>query len=95
MIFDLFIMAPVVLFLLWLYWYSTPNPWPRSQVRVDWLIVGFGLLGSFAVLAGLHAYLDSSVQGLSRNVIAVASSYLFFIFVLGAGWIRRFRKSAA
>jgi quinol-cytochrome oxidoreductase complex cytochrome b subunit len=87
---DNLIMAPVWLFLLWLYWYSTPTQWPRLALFVDWAIAAIAVLGSLLILAWLHHSLDPSVEGLSRNVIAVVSAYLYLIFVLGAGWIRRF-----
>jgi hypothetical protein len=87
---DNFILMPVWLFLLWLYWYSTPVGWPRRQLVVDWVIAAAAVTGSLAILAWLHHNLDPSVEGLSRNVIAVVSAYLYLIFAFGAGWVRRF-----
>lgn len=87
---DNLILAPVWLFLLWLYWYSTPTDWSRRQLLIDWNIAALGVVGCLAILAWLHHSLDPDIQGLSRNVIAVVSAYLYFIAVLGAGWIRRF-----
>jgi hypothetical protein len=87
---DNLILLPVWLFLLWLYWYSTPAAWPGRQLLVDWLIAAVAVLGSLFILAWLHLNLDPGVEGLSRNVIAVVSAYLYLIFALGAGWIRRF-----
>lgn len=87
---DNLILAPVWIFLLWLYWYSTPPDWPGFQLLMDWLIAAVAVIGSLLILAWLHHSLDPSIEGLSRNVIAVVSAYLYLVFVLGAGWVRRF-----
>jgi len=87
---DNLILLPVWLFLLWLYWYSTPADWSRRQWVIDWLIAATAVVGSLAILAWLHFNLGPEVEGLSRNIIAVVSAYLFLIAILGLGWIRRF-----
>ena len=90
MIYDFFILTPVLAFLLWLFWYSAPAERCKRQGVIDSVIAAIGLGGSLLVLYAVHAGLDASVEGLNRNVIAVASSYLFLVAVLGVGWIRRF-----
>ena len=92
--FDLFIMAPVAAFLVWLYRYSAPADRSRTQRRVDLLIVVLALLGAVALLVYLHGSLDASFQGLARNIVAVVSAYLFMIAVFGFGWGLRHRFRA-
>jgi hypothetical protein len=84
---DFFIIAPVSLFLLWLFWYSAPAGRSRGQRWLDVLIGVAALIGAVGILIGVHATLD--IEGPDRNVIAVAGAYVFLVAMLGFGWLRR------
>ena len=91
MIFDLLILLPVMIFLLWLYWYSTPAEQGAGARFVDRLPALLATLGALAALPIQHAELGPHVVGLARNVIAVATAYLLMLAFLGLGWGLRFR----
>lgn len=81
---DYFILAPVLVFLLWLYWYSRPA---TGLSRLDRLILILVPVLASATLWILHIGLD--VEGMALNVIAVAAAYLLACGILGAGWMAR------
>ncbi len=84
---DFFIIAPVSLFLIWLFWYTAPSGRSRRQGHVDVVVVLVALTGVVGVLAGLHAILP--IEGADRHLLAVAGSYVFLVLMLGLGWLRR------
>lgn len=92
MVFDALILLPVVVFLLWLYGYSRPIESGFRERALDRLIALLAVLGCALMLVVLHLSMPASVEGLSRNIIAVVSSYLYLIGVLGLGWIFRFKR---
>ncbi len=87
---DFFIIAPVSLFLLWLFWYTAPAGRSRRQGRIDVIVALFAVVGAVAILTGLHAVLP--IEGEDRRLLAVAGTYVFVVVVLGLGWLRRFRS---
>ncbi|QKK02810.1 MAG: hypothetical protein HND55_09225 [Pseudomonadota bacterium] len=91
MVIDLLILAPVVIFLLWLYGYSAPSGRPTRDRWLDRATAAAAVVGGVGTLLGLHALLD--VDGLARNVIAVAAAYLVFLTLLSLGWLRRWYAS--
>lgn len=85
---DFFIIAPVSLFLLWLFWYTAPAGRSRWQGRIDVMVATIALGGAVGVLVGLHAVLP--IEGADRHLLAVAGTYLFLVLALGLGWLRRY-----
>ncbi len=85
---DFIILTPVLVFLLWLYWFSRPA---ARLGPVDRLVLGLTPLLVTGTLWAVHASLD--VEGMGLNVIAVAAGYLVGCMLLGAGW--GFRVKAA
>lgn len=86
---DLLITAPVVVFLLWLYWYATRNARAKRQRTIDRLTLAATPLVAAAVIVGCHYGID--LDGAGLNVIAVASGYLSALAVLAVGWWARGR----
>lgn len=84
---DLLISAPVTLFLLWLYWYSAPDPAPRWSRLADRAVLLISPLAVVLIIVLGHAYVDFAGMGL--NVMLVASAYMTLIFLLGLGWLQR------
>jgi len=89
---DLLILAPVVLFLLWLYDYSAPRDRLTRDRWLDRAVALVAVLVGGGTLFALHSLLE--VEGLARNVIAVAAAYLTFLALLAVGWLRRWRVAA-
>ncbi len=92
MIFDFLILLPVTVFLLWLFWYSAPTGQSARARLADFVVGLLAFGGALFVLAWLHATL--SIEGMDKNILAVASSYLTLLAVLGVGWgLRRSRRN--
>lgn len=91
MLIDVLILLPVTAFLVWLYVYSAPAGLRGGRWLADRLPAGLSLLAEVATLVGLHWTLD--LDGLSRNVIAVASAYLVLLTGLAIGWFLRWRRA--
>lgn len=91
---DLFVCAPVTLFMLWLYGYSAPKQRPGWLRKLDsvWMILAIALVVGILVIG--HSVSD--FEGMGLNVMLVAAAYLSLIGVLGIGWMIRHqaRKSA-
>ncbi|MGY6587186.1 MAG: hypothetical protein ACXIUB_02755 [Wenzhouxiangella sp.] len=85
------IFVPLSLFMVWLFWFSTPVEWPGKQRLIDWGIAALAVVGAQIILFWLHAAL-SAWEGPDRSIMALASAYLFLIAVFGLGWWRRFRR---
>lgn len=91
MLIDALILLPVVAFLVWLYAYSGPRGLRGRAWWSDRLPAVLALLACAGVLVWLHRTLD--VEGLTRNVIAVASAYLVLLAGLGIAWLLRWKRS--
>lgn len=90
---DVFILSPVVLFLLWLFWYSAPRGRPDG---LKWLDIGLAAMActvALAVFSGLHAWLD--IEGMDKSIIVVAASYLTFVGMMGLSWLVRWQVHAS
>lgn len=87
---DLLITAPVVVFLLWLYAYSTPAERSAGVRTMDRVLMVLTPVVAAGLIAGIHAALD--LDGMGRNVIAVATAYLAALALLGLGWGVRFLR---
>ncbi|MEM7055120.1 MAG: hypothetical protein AAF446_11350 [Pseudomonadota bacterium] len=85
---DLFVSAPVTLFMLWLYRYSTPTARPAWLRSVDGLLLVLAPLSVIAIIAIGHSVVDFAGMGL--NVMLVAAAYLTLIGLLGFGWMLRY-----
>ncbi|MGK7295270.1 MAG: hypothetical protein ACNS61_05465 [Candidatus Wenzhouxiangella sp. M2_3B_020] len=85
---DLFVSAPVTLFLLWLYWYSRPAAAPRWSRLVDAVVLVASPAVVVAIIVVGHATIEWAGMGL--NVMLVASAYISLIVLLGIGWLQRF-----
>ncbi|MGK7294255.1 MAG: hypothetical protein ACNS61_00330, partial [Candidatus Wenzhouxiangella sp. M2_3B_020] len=84
---DLFVSAPVTLFLLWLYWYSRPATAPRWSRLVDAVVLVVSPAVVVAIIVVGHATIEWAGMGL--NVMLVASAYISLIVLLGIGWLQR------
>ena len=81
---DLLITAPVVVFLLWLYAYSAPTERSAGVRVLDRVLMVLTPVVAAGLIVGIHAWLD--LDGMGRNVIAVATAYLVALALLGLGW---------
>ncbi len=88
---DSLIFVPLSLFMVWLFWFSTPADWPRNQRLIDWVIAGIAFVGAQLILFGVHNAL-SAWEGPDRSIMALAGAYLFLLATFGLGWLRRFRR---
>lgn len=88
---DSLIFIPLSLFMVWLFWFSTPAGWAKAQRLIDWLVAAVAVLGAQLILFWLHSLL-SAWEGPDRSIMALASAYLFLVAVFGLGWWRRFRR---
>lgn len=86
---DLFVCAPVTLFMLWLYGYSAPKQRPAWLRNLDrfWMVLAAVLVVGILVIG--HSISD--FEGMGLNVMLVAAAYLSLIGVLGLGWMIRYR----
>lgn len=87
---DLFVSAPVTLFLVWLYRYSTPSTRPGWLRVLDAAVLMSAPLALVAIIAGGHAWIDYPGTGL--NVMLVAAAYVVVLALLGLGWALRFAR---
>ena len=85
---DLFVCAPITLFMLWLYVYSTPAQRPDWLRRLDRGLLLLAPLSVIAILVIGHSTVD--FEGMGLNVMLVAAAYLTMIALLGLGWMLRF-----
>lgn len=90
---DLFISAPITLFLLWLYWYSAPSGAPRWQQWTDAALLLLAALAVVMIIVLGHLLLD--YPGMGLNVMLVATAYMVLITLLGAGWLVRLMRARA
>jgi hypothetical protein len=86
-IIDFLVLTPVVLFLLWLFWYSAPAGRPRCLKLVDVGLAVFACVIALSVFLALHAWLNT--DGMDKSMIVVAVSYLTFVAAMGASWLVR------
>ena len=88
---DLFVSAPVTLFMLWLYRYSTPAVRPRWLRVLDQVMLWLAPISVVMILAIGHAVVD--FEGMGLNVMLVAAAYLTMIGLFGLGWLVRYLSS--
>ena len=88
---DLLISAPVVAFLLWLYARSAPESRPAPVRSIDRALMLLAPLAGIGIIVGIHASME--LEGMGRNVIAVATAYLAVLALLGIGWSVRFLRA--
>ncbi|NKI34021.1 hypothetical protein HFP89_02425 [Wenzhouxiangella sp. XN79A] len=88
---DLLISAPVVAFLIWLYARSAPSGRSAGMRALDRTLMVLTPLALVAIIVGIHATMD--LDGMGRNVIAVATAYLAVLALLGSGWVVRFLRA--
>jgi len=87
MLVDLFITAPVTVFMMWLYWYSTPAGLPRWSRIIDaGSLVAAPLAVGLIIVCG---HVLSDWPGMGLNVMLVAAAYLTLVGLLGLGWLLR------
>lgn len=89
---DLLISAPVVVFLLWLYARTAPDGRNGSVRWLDRALMLLTPITAIGLIVGIHAVLD--LEGMGRNVIAVATAYLAVLALLGLGWTVRFLRDS-
>lgn len=85
---DLLISAPVVAFLLWLYARSAPAERGAGILWLDRMLMLLTPIAAVSIIVGIHATME--LEGMGRNVIAVATAYLAVLALLGLGWTVRF-----
>jgi len=84
---DLLIVAPVTLFLLWLYVYSAPRRRSRRLRILDRCVLVGAPGAVVAIVVGGHAWID--YPGMGLNVMLVAAAYVVLVVLLGLGWWAR------
>lgn len=90
-ILDLAISAPVIGFLVWLYWYSAPPARHRGVIVLDRCLLVLAPALAVSIIVACHRLLD--IEGMGLSVIAVAAAYLAACAVLGLGWLIRHRRT--
>ncbi|MCA1777957.1 MAG: hypothetical protein LC637_00835 [Xanthomonadaceae bacterium] len=87
MLVDLFMTAPVTLFMMWLYWYSAPGGLPRWLRIIDTInLISAPLAVGLIIVVG---HTRSDWPGMGLNVMLVAAAYLALVGLLGLGWLLR------
>lgn len=80
-------LVPVILFLMWLYWYTRPPGLSATQLRVDWAIFYAAPVTSLATGFLVYQYLPG--EGIWPHVLAALLAYFMLLVDLGAGWLLR------
>lgn len=81
-------LVPVIVFLMWLYWFTRPSDMNAQLKLVDNLL----LISSpvVSLLTGYLVYRFLPGEGIWPHVLAALLAYLMLLADLGAGWLFRY-----
>ncbi|MCG8464306.1 MAG: hypothetical protein MI750_05565 [Xanthomonadales bacterium] len=89
-------LVPVILFLMWLYWFTRPQNLSREVLLIDNVILWSSPVVCLATGLLVYRYLPG--EGIWPHVLAALLAYLMLLADVGAGWMMRFmhtRKNKA
>lgn len=86
---TLIMLVPVIVFLMWLYWYTRPNGLSGRHQWLDNLILFSTPLVSLC--AGYLVFQYLTEMGIWPHIMAALCAYLVLLAYLGGGWYIRLK----